>query len=83
MPTLEFKGKPFVYAHHLAVPYRTLEVDAAKSASPAPHLDDNLIIHGDNLRALKALLPRYAGRVKCIYIDPPYSTGNFIKKKNN
>ena len=38
--------------------------------------DDNLIIHGDNLHALKALLPRYAGRVKCIYIDPPYNTGN-------
>jgi adenine-specific DNA-methyltransferase len=76
MPTLEFKGKPFVYAHHLAVPYRTLEVDAAKSTNAAPHLDDNLIIHGDNLHALKALLPRYAGRVKCIYIDPPYNTGN-------
>ena len=38
--------------------------------------DDNLIIHADNLHALKALLPRYAGRVKCIYIDPPYNTGN-------
>ncbi len=39
-------------------------------------LDDNLIIHGDNLAALKALLPRYAGRINCIYIDPPYNTGN-------
>ena len=38
--------------------------------------DGNLIIHGDNLHALKALLPRYAGRIKCIYIDPPYNTGN-------
>ena len=38
--------------------------------------DGNLIIHGDNLHALKALLPRYAGRVKCVYIDPPYNTGN-------
>ena len=38
--------------------------------------DDNLIIHGDNLHVLKALLPRYAGKVKCIYIDPPYNTGN-------
>ena len=45
------------------------------SVSPAD-ADDNLIIHGDNLHALKALLPRYAGKVKCIYIDPPYNTGN-------
>ena len=37
---------------------------------------DSLIVHGDNLHALKALLPRYAGRVKCVYIDPPYNTGN-------
>ena len=44
------------------------------SSTPPP--DGNLIIHGDNLHALKALLPRYAGRVKCIYIDPPYNTGN-------
>ncbi len=36
----------------------------------------NLIVQGDNLHALKALLPRYAGQVKCIYIDPPYNTGN-------
>ena len=49
--------------------------DAARSLNPAG-ADDNLIIHGDNLHALKALLPRYAGRVKCIYIDPPYNTGN-------
>ena len=38
--------------------------------------DENMIIHGDNLAALKSLLPRYEGRVKCIYIDPPYNTGN-------
>ena len=79
MPTLDFKGKQIVYAHHLTVPSRTLEPDAEKSL-PAkdqkPSLDDNLIIHGDNLHALKALLPRYAGRVNCIYIDPPYNTGN-------
>lgn len=79
MPTLDFKGKPFVHAHHLAVPYSTLEIDPAKSCVPsgrAPSLDDNLIIHGDNLRALKALLPTHAGKVDCIYIDPPYNTGN-------
>ena len=37
---------------------------------------ENMIIHGDNLLALKALLPEYEGKVKCIYIDPPYNTGN-------
>ena len=95
MPTLDFKGKSLVYAHHLTVPFRPLEPDAAKSLPPPkpgaissknapksapksgkPSLDDNLIIHGDNLHALKALMPRYAGRVNCIYIDPPYNTGN-------
>ncbi|MCD1644525.1 site-specific DNA-methyltransferase [Aurantimonas coralicida] len=77
MPTLEFKGKPFVYSHHLSVPFRELRIDAGKSLSGAdgPNLDDNLIIHGDNLEALKALLPRYAGKVDVIYIDPPYNTG--------
>jgi len=79
MPTLEFKGKPFVYSHHLSVPFRELVVDPSKSLPPkgkAPSLDDNLIIHGDNLEALKALLPRYAGKIDVIYIDPPYNTGN-------
>jgi len=77
MPTLDFKGKQFVYAHHLSVPYRTLEMDRKKSfpAKDAPE-EGNLIIHGDNLHALKALLPRYINRIKCIYIDPPYNTGN-------
>jgi len=76
MPTLEFKGKQFVHSHHLSVPFRQLEVDKSKSLSDKPDLDGNLIIHGDNLHALKALLPQYAGKVKCIYIDPPYNTGN-------
>ncbi len=75
MPTLDFKGKQHIYAHHLTVPYRPLVPDAERSLNPGD-ADDNLIIHGDNLHALKALLPRYAGRVKCIYIDPPYNTGN-------
>lgn len=79
MPSLEFKGKSFVYTHHLSVPFRELVVDA-KQSLPAkgqkPSLDDNLIIHGDNLHALKALLPVYAGKVDCIFIDPPYNTGN-------
>ena len=79
MPTLDFKGKQLVYAHHLTVPSRTLEPAPRKSLplkGSKPSLDDNLIIHGDNLHALKALMPRYAGRVNCIYIDPPYNTGN-------
>ena len=75
MPTLDFKGKQHIYAHQLTVPFRPLVSDAARSLNPAG-TDDNLIIHGDNLHALKALLPRHAGRVKCIYIDPPYNTGN-------
>lgn len=75
MPALEFKGKSHVYAHHLTVPYRPLLPDPSKSVGDASP-DGNLIIHGDNLHALKALLPRYAGRVKCVYIDPPYNTGN-------
>ncbi len=82
MPTLDFKGKQHIYAHHLTVPYRPIETDESRSCKPpacggkAGGADDNLIIHGDNLHALKALLPRYANRVKCIYIDPPYNTGN-------
>lgn len=79
MPTLEFKGKQFIYSHHLSVPFRELKVDAAKSLptpGQKPSLDDNLIIHGDNLEALKALLPTHAGKIDCIFIDPPYNTGN-------
>ena len=75
MPTLEFKGKQIVYDHHVAVPLRPLVADYGKSSDPPFH-EDNLIIHGDNLHALKALMPRYSGRVKCVYIDPPYNTGN-------
>ncbi len=79
MPTLEFKGKQFVYSHHLSVPFRELKVEAEKSLpekGKEPSLDDNLIIHGDNLEALKALLPTHAGKIDCIFIDPPYNTGN-------
>lgn len=75
MPELNFIGKEFVYNHHLTVPYRPLVVHANKGIGEGS-LDDNLIIHGDNLHALKALLPRYAGKVDCIFIDPPYNTGN-------
>ena len=78
MPSLDFRGKSFIYTHHLGVPYRELIVVPEKSCpveGRQPDLDDNLIVHGDNLEALKALLPRYAGRVDCIFIDPPYNTG--------
>lgn len=79
MPTLDFKGKQFVYSHHLSVPFRELRVEPGKSlpaAGKQASLDDNLIIHGDNLEALKALLPTHAGKIDCIFIDPPYNTGN-------
>lgn len=75
MPELHFKGKEFVYNHHLSVPFRPLIPHPDKSIGP-PSLAGNLIIHGDNLQALKALLPMYAGKVDCIFIDPPYNTGN-------
>jgi len=76
MATIYFKGKEIVRNYHLSVPYHELRPDAKKGLSRKPSLNDNLIIHGDNLLALKALLPTYAGKVKCIYIDPPYNTGN-------
>ncbi len=79
MPSIEFKGKQFVYSHHLSVPFRELVVEPKKSLpekGKKPSLADNLIIHGDNLEALKALLPTHAGKVDCIFIDPPYNTGN-------
>ena len=65
MPELHFKGKEYVYNHHLTVPYRPLEAHPDKSIGDE---SENLIIHGDNLHALKALLPRYAGKVDCIFI---------------
>ncbi|WP_066452608.1 site-specific DNA-methyltransferase [Castellaniella caeni] len=75
MTALSFKGKEFVYNHHLAVPFRPLVPHPEKGIGSAS-LDGNLIIQGDNLHALKALLPYYAGKVDCIFIDPPYNTGN-------
>jgi len=76
MPILQFKGKTFVQNHHLAVKYHQLVPNKKLSLTDKISLHDNLIIHGDNLKALKALLPTYAGKIKCIYIDPPYNTGN-------
>lgn len=75
MPTLQFKGKNIIWNHHLSVPYHTLEEVEELSFQPEKS-NGNIIVEGDNLLALKALLPQYAGKIKCIYIDPPYNTGN-------
>src|SRR5574341_390799 len=74
MPTLNWIGKEAVVNHHLQVPFHLLK-DVPDLACGQPG-DGNLIVQGDNLIALKALLPYYAGQVKCVYIDPPYNTGN-------
>lgn len=79
MPTLEWIGKSKVINHHQEVPFRVLERKYSFDESGQHDEDngsENMIIRGDNLEALKALLPRYEGRIKCIYIDPPYNTGN-------
>ncbi len=79
MPVLQFKGKTAIECYHHTLPHHTLECDPALSVlgkREKPALDGNMIIEGDNLLALKALLPTHAGRIKCIYIDPPYNTGN-------
>lgn len=76
MPKLDFKDKQFGYSPHLSVPFRELKVVADISLpqeGKAASLDDNLIIHGNNLEALKALLPIHAGKVDCI-LSPPLKT---------
>lgn len=74
MPTLNWIGKEAVVGHHRQVPYHLLRCDNALSCGDPDA--GNLLVEGDNLLALKALLPYYAGQVKCIYLDPPYNTGN-------
>lgn len=79
MPTLNWIGKDKVINHHMDVPYKVLEhrygfADGEQGKEATQN--GNKIIHGDNLEALKALLPEYEGKVNCIYIDPPYNTGN-------
>jgi len=74
MPTLDWIGKSAVVNHHREVPYHLLKCD--REFSEGDPGSGNLLVQGDNLVALKALLPYYAGKVKCIYIDPPYNTGN-------
>lgn len=85
MPTLHWIGKEKVINHHLDVPFKVLEhkygfakddATGTESEQKQETESGNKIIHGDNLEALKALLPEYEGRIKCIYIDPPYNTGN-------
>jgi adenine-specific DNA-methyltransferase len=80
MPTLHWIGKEKVVNHHQDVPYRVLEhkygFDSASGMKNEELKSGNKIIKGDNLEALKSLLPEYEGKIKCIYIDPPYNTGN-------
>ena len=79
MPTLDWIGKDKVINHHQEVPFRVLERQYSYDENGQNDDDnnsENMIIHGDNLEALKALLPKYEGKIKCIYIDPPYNTGN-------
>ena len=81
MPVLDWIGKKAVVNHHREVPYRLIHCDSTRSAGdPA---SGNLLVQGDNLEALKALRPYYGGKVKCIYIDPPYNTGNEDWKYND
>lgn len=75
MPKLTWVGKEKVINHHHEVPFRVLEHKYNITASD-DNSQGNKIIHGDNLEALKSLLPEYEGKIKCIYIDPPYNTGN-------
>jgi len=74
MPVLDWLGKNAVINHHNEVPYRLVHCNGSLSSGDKD--SGNLLVQGDNLVALKALLPHYAGQVKCIYIDPPYNTGN-------
>ena len=79
MPTLNWIGKDKIISHHLDVPFKVLNHEYGfdeNTTNKSPNNSGNLIIHGDNLEALKSLLPKYEGKVNCIYIDPPYNTGN-------
>ena len=79
MPTLNWIGKDKIINHHQEVPYKVLnhEYGFSENGKIETRADSgNLIINGDNLEALKSLLPKYEGKVNCIYIDPPYNTGN-------
>lgn len=78
MPTLQWVGKSKVVNHHYDVPFRLLEKNYTFKAKEglSENSANNRIIQGDNLEVLKSLLPEFEGKVNCIYIDPPYNTGN-------
>lgn len=80
MPTLNWIGKDKVVTHHQEVSYKVLEHQYGFRSNDKDNKSEtksgNMIIHGDNLEALKSLLPKYENKIKCIYIDPPYNTGN-------
>lgn len=84
MPSFHFKGKAFLENYHHSVKFHKLNPVESKGTNKKPSLGDNLLVQGDNLKALKALLPTHAGKVKCIYIDPPYNTGkeNWVYNDN-
>nr|WP_314764331.1 site-specific DNA-methyltransferase [uncultured Neisseria sp.] len=77
MPELTWQGKAQVKLHHLDVPFHLLnkQYDFHAAAGAPDNRSDNILIHGDNLLALKSLLPEFGGKINCIYIDPPYNTG--------
>ena len=74
MPTLDWLHRAAAFSVANQVPYRLLETVSHHGSSSPDKSTDNLLIHGDNLEALKALMPFYRGRIKCIFIDPPYNT---------
>ncbi len=76
MPILNWIGKDKVINHHLNVDFKILNKKYTFNTNTTEQNSENKIINGDNLEALKALLPQYEGKIKCIYIDPPYNTGN-------
>jgi hypothetical protein len=79
MPVLQFKGKTAIECYQHTIPHHTLDFDRKLSVLPKaekPGLNGNLILEGDNLPALKALLPTHAGQIKYVYIDPPCNTRN-------
>jgi len=79
MPTLHWIGKEKVINHHMDVPFKVLEHSYGfdnGQQSETETKSGNKIIHGDNLEALKSLLPEFEGKIKCISVDPPYNTGN-------
>ena len=79
MPELQWEGKRDAVNVAKNIPAHLLEFDSASSFGDA----ENLIVQGDNLLVMKALLPRYKNRVRCIYIDPPYNTHSAFEHYND